>query len=469
MNHTQYFNFPLFEETDKPSWLTDWNGLVTALDNDLETLRSSILANSGEITAIGTSISRINNDIDELKIVTDTLTTSTENLMGSVNIIQNTLLQIDSEVKSLSTRITDLDSSVGARLTELENSVEDIITNISSFRNEFETFLNAIVKEYNSGDYYQKYDFVYIVRDGVKSYYMATSDNPNTQPPSGDWASSFKVADIASYARRLAETNRLKLNDVRSAMVDTLSSLFAKWQPSREYAVGNIVFVENNDKYDNLTLPIVAECTTAHTSGAIFDDTNWTVFDITNATTNPDMSKIGSMAKSLRQIELWKTFAEDTIREFKAGKNYTFIEKSGITTSKTSQSFVINYNSVGSYIASVSETNLVCVTAFVEGNATTDFVPRRIGALIYHDATATKPETYVGTKRFFISGMEYIASDNTTAVELTFEGTPFNNISFTQPLKMILLDTLDINGHSFVTNKNSNMELYFETTTDVEV
>ena len=146
MNSTQYFNFPLFEATDKPSWLTDWNGLVEELDNLLEENKELVLSHSGLIDGLTTNINRVDAAIASLTTLVDTLEDHETELGGRVTIVENTLISIDTEVKSLATRVAELEtnSATKTELQALETTVNSFTTRIDNLSAKLEDTLLSL-------------------------------------------------------------------------------------------------------------------------------------------------------------------------------------------------------------------------------------------------------------------------------------------------------------------------------------
>lgn len=88
-NATTYYELPVFIATDKPAWLTDWNGAMNAIDTAIkEALTAGENAQTTANTAT-TSIATINDSLTTINTSLSTLTSTTTGLVGSVNTINS--------------------------------------------------------------------------------------------------------------------------------------------------------------------------------------------------------------------------------------------------------------------------------------------------------------------------------------------------------------------------------------------
>ena len=118
-NKTPNFGLPIFIGSDKPSWLTDWNGAMTEIDSLLKQIETVGSANSTQIEGLKTSLETANNAITALQ---EGLTTTTENttknttdigtLNSSLNVVQDDLIAQNALVKTLSTTVATLSETV---------------------------------------------------------------------------------------------------------------------------------------------------------------------------------------------------------------------------------------------------------------------------------------------------------------------------------------------------------------------
>ena len=118
-NKTPNYNLPIFIGSDKPSWLTDWNGAMTEIDSLLKQIETVGSANSTQIEGLKTSLETANNAITALQ---EGLTTTTQNTtknttdIGTLNTsmsgVQDDLIAQNTLVKTLSTTVATLSETV---------------------------------------------------------------------------------------------------------------------------------------------------------------------------------------------------------------------------------------------------------------------------------------------------------------------------------------------------------------------
>lgn len=88
-NATTYYELPVFIATDKPAWLTDWNGAMNAIDTAIkEALTAGENAQTTANTATS-SIATINDSLTTINTSLTTLTSTVTSLTGSVNTINS--------------------------------------------------------------------------------------------------------------------------------------------------------------------------------------------------------------------------------------------------------------------------------------------------------------------------------------------------------------------------------------------
>ena len=131
-NTTTYYELPVFIATDKPAWLTDWNGAMNAIDTAIkEALTAGENAQTTANTAT-TSISTINDSLTTINTSLTTLTSTVTGLVGSVNTI-NSLIgngEPTTTDKTLIGAINEIYGMItgGGNAIEAENVVYDNTT-----------------------------------------------------------------------------------------------------------------------------------------------------------------------------------------------------------------------------------------------------------------------------------------------------------------------------------------------------
>lgn len=88
-NATTNYSFPLFIGTDKPSWLVDWNGAMTAIDSTIKGVDTAVQANATAISGLSTTVSAHTTSISTITEQISTLSTGLNSAQGSINTIQS--------------------------------------------------------------------------------------------------------------------------------------------------------------------------------------------------------------------------------------------------------------------------------------------------------------------------------------------------------------------------------------------
>lgn len=120
-NSTTNYSLPLFVPTDKPAWLVDWNGAMSAIDTaikqaqtaadmadtDIGTLQSDIVSINAALTSVNNAVSQLRLDtnsntgaihtIQEL-IGNGTPTTTDKTIIGAINELHSNVQEISGEV-----------------------------------------------------------------------------------------------------------------------------------------------------------------------------------------------------------------------------------------------------------------------------------------------------------------------------------------------------------------------------------
>ena len=129
---TRYYGLPIFEADDKPSYLTDWNGTMTEIDSLLKAQHDDIEANKGDILGLLTRQNRLENALNSLDVIAQTLSDHLSLAEADIQTIKNTLIQIDTEVKNTSSRVTALTT----RVDNLETRADGFDTSLSGLASE---------------------------------------------------------------------------------------------------------------------------------------------------------------------------------------------------------------------------------------------------------------------------------------------------------------------------------------------
>lgn len=83
-NNTSNYNLPIFLGTDKPSWLIDWNGAMTKIDEALHNLSQGQASGvtkqyvDDQISTIQSAIQAVSEEVDSIQATITTLTSRIE-------------------------------------------------------------------------------------------------------------------------------------------------------------------------------------------------------------------------------------------------------------------------------------------------------------------------------------------------------------------------------------------------------
>lgn len=145
-NATTYYELPVFIATDKPAWLTDWNGAMNAIDTAIkEALTAGENAQTTANTATS-SIATINDSLTTINTSLTTLTSTVTGLTGSVNTINSligngepttsdkTLIGAINEIYALIGGGTEVDADIvaydnttsGLKATNVQSAIDEL-------------------------------------------------------------------------------------------------------------------------------------------------------------------------------------------------------------------------------------------------------------------------------------------------------------------------------------------------------
>lgn len=88
-NATTNYSLPLFIGTDKPAWLVDWNGAMSAIDGQMKTNATDIQANATSISSLSTTVTAHTTSISTLSNDVTTLSTGLNTAQGAINTINS--------------------------------------------------------------------------------------------------------------------------------------------------------------------------------------------------------------------------------------------------------------------------------------------------------------------------------------------------------------------------------------------
>lgn len=118
-NHTTNYELPIFVGTDKPAWLVDWNGAMTAIDTAIHTAEGKADQAGTDIGGIESSISTINGTLTSINNAVSQLRIDTNANTGNINTI-NSLIGNGEP--------TTTDKTLIGAINELHQDIQDIET-----------------------------------------------------------------------------------------------------------------------------------------------------------------------------------------------------------------------------------------------------------------------------------------------------------------------------------------------------
>ena len=86
-NSTPTINLPLFIGTDKPAWLTDWNGSMNTIDSAIAALQTAEGGTATALAALSQSVTALSGTVEQHTTAIQTVTTATATNTGSINTI----------------------------------------------------------------------------------------------------------------------------------------------------------------------------------------------------------------------------------------------------------------------------------------------------------------------------------------------------------------------------------------------
>ena len=118
-NHTTNYELPIFVGSDKPAWLVDWNGAMTAIDTAIHTAEGKADQAGTDIGGIESSISTINSTLTSINNAVSQLRIDTNANTGNINTI-NSLIGNGTP--------TTTDKTLIGAINELHQDIQEIET-----------------------------------------------------------------------------------------------------------------------------------------------------------------------------------------------------------------------------------------------------------------------------------------------------------------------------------------------------
>lgn len=119
--HTEHYNLPIYNATDKVSFLVDWNGAMREIDDLLYQVKSTGEVSEQQILALQTALDTAQTTIQQITINIDTLTHD----LGDVSADN---VELHSRVDTLDTNYTELSSLIAS----MQTLVNNLSTQVSS-------------------------------------------------------------------------------------------------------------------------------------------------------------------------------------------------------------------------------------------------------------------------------------------------------------------------------------------------
>lgn len=115
-NATATISLPLFIGTDKPAWLTDWNGAMNTIDSAIATLQTAESGTATSLASLAQSVEALSGTVGQHTTALTTLSTAVSGNTGSINTI-NSLIgngQPTTEDKTIIGAINEIYAEIGS-------------------------------------------------------------------------------------------------------------------------------------------------------------------------------------------------------------------------------------------------------------------------------------------------------------------------------------------------------------------
>lgn len=106
-NSTSTIGLPLFIGTDKPAWLVDWNGAMSAIDSAIATLQTAESGTAASLAALSSSVTALSETVSQQTTAIETVTQSLTQLAGNVTTINGNINTINSLIGNGEPTTTD--------------------------------------------------------------------------------------------------------------------------------------------------------------------------------------------------------------------------------------------------------------------------------------------------------------------------------------------------------------------------
>lgn len=151
-NSTANYELPIFLATDKPAWLTDWNGAMSAIDTaihnaqstadgaqttagtaiaDIATINASLTTITGNITSLTTTVNGNTGAINTINslIGNGLPTTDDKTLIGAINEIY-AMITGGGQTEILASNVSYDNTSSGLTATSVQGAIDEVVSAI---------------------------------------------------------------------------------------------------------------------------------------------------------------------------------------------------------------------------------------------------------------------------------------------------------------------------------------------------
>lgn len=127
--HTEHYNLPIYNATDKVSFLVDWNGAMREIDGLLYQVKSTGEVSEQQILALQTALETAQTTIKQITINIDTLTHDLGDVSADNTELHNRVDTLDTNYTELSSLIASMQTLVNNLSTQV-SSLDDAVNQI---------------------------------------------------------------------------------------------------------------------------------------------------------------------------------------------------------------------------------------------------------------------------------------------------------------------------------------------------
>lgn len=142
-NKTPNYGLPVFIDSDKPSWLVDWNSAMTELDIVIKEISTSEESNKNLISTANANIAKINNTIEEIHDYNYTLTNRVVTLEGKTNKLESEYNTAINDLQAQNRLVLQLQEAIDTINTELDSLTNNVILPIEGELDSLTKIVNA--------------------------------------------------------------------------------------------------------------------------------------------------------------------------------------------------------------------------------------------------------------------------------------------------------------------------------------